>query len=238
MFIWKGARYRICSPLYDLITEEIKKQRSILEAYIQGHPDFKTSFRPLCLHSGAPSIAIQMARASEKTNVGPMAAVAGAIAEAGVKAACEAGAEEAIVENGGDIYLASSKEMFVGLYSGRGKLSDTLAFFIKPGDMPLAICSSSSRMGHSDSFGSCDLATVTAKDGALADAAATYVCNSVKKVEDIESVLEKSGTIPGVHGILIIKDNRIGMIGELPAIVKNPDPGLKNKITHDICWKF
>lgn len=238
LFTWKGARYRICSPAFELIIEEIKKQREILEAYIRQHPDFKTSFSPLCLLKEAPYLAMRMAQASEKTDVGPMAAVAGAIAEAGAQAAWTAGAEEAIVENGGDIYLASHKEIVVGLYPGGGKLSLTLAFLIKPADMPLAICSSSSRMGHSDSFGSCDLATVTAKNGALADAAATRVCNSVKKAEDIKPVLEKMITIPGILGVLIIKDDHIGMIGELPALVKNRDPDLKNKITHDSCWEF
>jgi ApbE superfamily uncharacterized protein (UPF0280 family) len=57
-------------------------------------------------------------------------------------------------------------------------------------------------------------------------------------VTDIKPVLEKAAGIPGVRGILIIKDDRIGMIGELPALVKNRDPELKSKITHDSCWEF
>ena len=92
-------------------------------------------------------------------------------------------------------------------------------------------------MGHSESFGACNLATVTAKDGALADAAATLACNSVKGVEDIKPVLESTIIIPKILGVLIIKDDCIGMIGELPEVVKNIDPELKGKITHDQGWE-
>ena len=167
LFSWKGATYRICSPAFDLIIKEIKKQRNLLEAYIRKHPVFQTALHPIALLPFAPSIAQQMADAADKTGVGPMAGVAGAIAHTGVLAARRAGTEEAVVENGGDIFLSSDREIVVGLYSGRGKLMDALAFFVKPKHMPLAICSSSSRMGHSESFGACDLATVTAKELSL-----------------------------------------------------------------------
>jgi uncharacterized protein len=236
LFTWKAARYRICSPAFHLITGEIKKQRELLETYIRQHPAFKSSLVPLSLLDSAPPLALTMADAARKTDVGPMAAVAGGIAEAGVKAACAAGVDEAIVENGGDIYLTAERKIHVGLYSGGGKLADTLAFCISPGEMPLAICSSSSRMGHSASFGACDLATVTSKEGALADAAATRICNDVKEVKDIEPVLEVMISVPGILGILIIKDDHIGMIGNLPRLVKNRDPDLHRKITRDSCW--
>ncbi|MBN2439783.1 MAG: UPF0280 family protein [Spirochaetales bacterium] len=236
LFAWKDALYRISSPSYDIIVNEIKHQRYVLENYIRKHPAFKTSLTPLPLLSKAPPIAEVMSDAALVTNVGPMAGVAGAIAHAGVTAACRDGADEAIIENGGDIYLTSTREILVGLYSGGGKLTNALAFLVKPDAMPLALCSSSSHMGHSGSFGNCDLATVTAKNGALADAAATLVCNSVKSKGDIEIVLERTITIPGILGVLIIKDDHIGMIGELPELVKNADPEIKSKITHDPVW--
>jgi ApbE superfamily uncharacterized protein (UPF0280 family) len=232
-FEWKQARYRICSSHYSVVVESIKKSRALLEEYIEYYTDFKTSLVPLTLKQTAPPIARSMAEAAKKTGVGPMAAVAGAIAETAAKTAILAGADEAIVENGGDIYLISRHSVSVGIYPGNGKLAHTLAFFITPEQMPLAICSSSSKMGHSLSFGICDLATIVSQDGALADAAATSACNAVRTEDDIKSACEKIVSIPGILGVLIIKDERVGIAGDLPQLIKNVDPELKYTITHD-----
>lgn len=100
-----------------------------------------------------------------------MAAVAGAVAQATVEAARRQGVAAAIVENGGDIFSGYADGGAGGPFAGREHpAADRLAFRITPGEQPLAICSSSSRMGHSLSFGDCDLATVISADGALADA--------------------------------------------------------------------
>jgi ApbE superfamily uncharacterized protein (UPF0280 family) len=135
------------------------------------------------------------------------------------------------VENGGDIFLASFEEAVVGLFAGAGSLRDALAFVVKPAEMPLSICSSSSTMGHSLSFGNCDLATVVAGSGALADAAATFACNSVKEAGDMEPALDAVMRIHGVRGALIVKGEKIGLAGDLPRLVKNNDRSLRRKIT-------
>jgi ApbE superfamily uncharacterized protein (UPF0280 family) len=232
-FEWKQARYRICSSHYSVVVESIKKNRALLEEYIESHTDFKTSLEPLVVKQGAPPLALSMAEAAKKTGVGPMAAVAGAIAEAAARAAMTAGADEAIVENGGDIYVISGHNVTIGLYPGEGKLAHALAFLVTPEYMPLAICSSSGRMGHSLSLGMCDCATIVSRDASLADAAATSACNAVKTKDDIEIVCNEIVSIPGILGALIIKDERVGIAGELPQLVKNCDPELKSKITRD-----
>jgi len=220
---WKGARYRICSPLEDCITAEIRRQRRLLEAYIVRHPAFGSSLEPLAADGDAPRIVRWMAARSRLAEVGPMAAVAGAIAELAARAALGRGAEEAIVENGGDVFLASPRLVTVGLFAGANALADKLAFLIEPSLMPLSVCSSSSFMGHSLSLGQCDLATVVARDAALADAAATRACNLVRTEGDVSPVLEKVVSIPGVSGVLLVKGDRIGMAGELPELVRCSD---------------
>jgi ApbE superfamily uncharacterized protein (UPF0280 family) len=75
-------------------------------------------------------------------------------------------------------------------------------------------------MGHSFSFGECDLATVVAKDASLADAAATQAANLVRTVDDIDSALENIAGIEGVDGVMIIKGDRVGLAGKLPPLVK------------------
>ncbi len=231
-FVWKEANLRICSERADTVKEEVKRQRGLLDAYIERHPEFQSSLVPVALLPRAPQIAERMAAAAAPCGVGPMAAVAGAVAEIAAEAALAAGAREAIVENGGDIYLVSPEEVLVGLYAGEHPLSGRLAFRLSPSFMPVAVCSSSSRFGHSLSFGDCDLATIVARDGSLADAAATLAGNSVKVAGDVEPALERIMAIPGIRGVLIIKEDRVGVAGDLPPLVRCEDPDFSAKAFH------
>lgn len=219
-FTHKGASYRICCDKFDVVKAEVVCQRRILEDYIARHPDFGRSFEPLELPDDAPPIAQRMARAARLSEVGPMAAVAGAMAQCAAEAGLAAGAKEVIVDNGGDIYLRTTEPVIIGLDSGGTELADRLAFSLKANDTPLAICSSSGRMGHSASLGQCDLATVVSKDAALADAAATRAANLVHSVEDVDAAMEQIIGIEGVDGVIIVKDERVGLAGQLPSLVK------------------
>lgn len=219
-FTYKEAVLRICCSGFDAATAEIVRQRHILEDYIRRHPEFQTSLVPLGLHEDAPEIARHMAWAGERVGVGPMAAVAGAMAQCAAKAALAAGAEEVIVDNGGDIHLQAVEPVVISLGTGTSKLADRLAFRIEPEQTPLSICSSSGMMGHSTSLGRCDLATIVAKDAALADAAATQAANLVQTTNDVDAALERIMAIRDITGVLIVKDDRIGLAGRLPPLVK------------------
>jgi ApbE superfamily uncharacterized protein (UPF0280 family) len=231
-FTWKEANLRICSQRADLVIERVKLLRAELDGYIERHPAFKSAFSPIPLLSEAPEIAVRMARAAEPCGVGPMAAVAGAVAQMAAEAAAAAGAREAIVENGGDIYLICRETVFVGLFAGDHPLSGRLALRFEPGRTPVSVCSSSSRFGHSMSLGDCDLATIVSTDGALADAAATLAGNSVKSPEDVEPTLEKVSAIPGIQGVILIKEDRMGVAGDLPPLVRCEDPNFQGKTFH------
>src|SRR4030043_72049 len=63
----------------------IIKYRKPLEEYINRHPLFLHSLEPFSVEEDAPVIVRDMAQAASIAGVGPMAAVAGAIAEAGGK---------------------------------------------------------------------------------------------------------------------------------------------------------
>ena len=219
-FTHKEAAFRICCDKFDAVTAQIVRQRRILEDYIERDPDFRDSLEPIDLHTDAPEIAQRMARAARLLGVGPMAAVAGAMAQCAAEAALEAGAAEAIVENGGDIYLRAAEPVIIALVTGTAKLADQLAFSLQPQDTPVAICSSSGKMGHSKSLGRCDLAAVIAPDAALADAAATQAANLVGSVEDVDPTLERIAGVEGIDGLMIVKDDRVGLAGSLPPLVK------------------
>ncbi|MDO9229656.1 MAG: UPF0280 family protein [Syntrophales bacterium] len=219
-FIHKEAVLRICCEPFEAVTREIVRQRAILEDYIRRHPHFQHALQPVAARADAPEVARRMARAANRVGVGPMAAVAGAMAQLAVEAALRAGAEEAIVDNGGDIYLQTVEPVIIGLYPGESGQIGRLAFSLQARDTPLSICSSSGKMGHSLSLGQCDLATVVAKDAALADAAATLAANLVKAVCDVEPALNQMVSIDGVSGVMIVKNGHVGLAGKLPPLVK------------------
>jgi len=219
-FEHREARFRICSDQFDAATAAIVRLRRELGDYITRQPAFQTNMEPLALLPDAPEIAQRMAHAADAVGVGPMAAVAGAVAQLAAEAAREAGAPETIVDNGGDVYVCATAPVLVGLYAGRDAPTRGFALRVEPEQTPLAACSSSGAMGHSTSLGRCELATVVATDAALADAAATQAANLVKSESDIEPALEAISSIPGIHGVLIVHANRVGLIGQLPKLVR------------------
>ncbi|MGE5295970.1 MAG: UPF0280 family protein [Solirubrobacterales bacterium] len=222
-FTYREAVLRISCSHFDVVASEIVRQRHILEEYIRRHPEFQHSLVPISTHPDAPEIARHMAWAAAQVGVGPMAAVAGAMAQWAAKAALAAGAQEAIIDNGGDVYLKAVEPVIIQLGTGTSKLADRLAFQVEPQDTPLSICSSSSKMGHSMSLGRCDLATVVAKDAALADAAATQAADLVVTPADIDATLERLMKIRDILGVLLVKDDRIGLIGKLPRLIKTAE---------------
>jgi len=229
-FSYKGANFRILCDRFDAVTAEIVRLRSVLEAYIARQPEFATSLDPIELLGDAPQIARRMAHAARLVGVGPMAAVAGTVAQMSAEAA---DGVETIVENGGDVFLSTNRPVKVGLYAGDGPLSDSLAFSIPPESTPLAVCSSSGVMGHSLSLGKCDLACCVSPNASLADAAATKAANLVKAPGDVEPALETIAAIEGVSGILLVQGDQIGMAGDLPQLVRNRDAELGQKVTRD-----
>ncbi len=229
--VYKDAKLRVSCPRRDLVEQELRRQREILEAYIARQPEFLSALEPIRLLADAPEIAARMDAASQLTGVGPMAAVAGAMAEACAQAALAAGASEAVVENGGDLYAVSPEPVVIGIHAGASKISGRLAFAIAPESMPISLCSSSSTMGHSLSFGDCDLATIVSKDAALADAAATLACNSVRSAADFDRVLASVSAIPGVLGLMLVKGDEVAICGSLPPIVKADPAETARKVT-------
>ena len=232
-FAHKGANFRIRCDRFEAVTAEIVRLRGVLEAYIGRHAEFATALAPIELKDGAPDIARRMADAARAVGVGPMAAVAGTVAQLAAQAGLAAGADEAVVENGGDIYLAARRTVVIGLYAGSGPLAETLALAVPPQRMPTAICSSSGTMGHSLSLGRCDLATVVARSASLADAAATQAANLVRTQADIDPALNRIGSVDGVDGVLIVLGERVGLIGQVPPLVRHRDAELGRKVTRD-----
>ncbi len=197
--------------------ESVLKYRHQLETYIAMHPEFFKSLVPLKEDPYAPEIGREMIRTSNLAHVGPMAAVAGAMAEFVSKDLLKF-SKQVIIENGGDTYLATSRERMIGIYAGTSPLSLKLGIVISPEDSPVGVCTSSGTVGPSLSFGKADAVCILSKSAALADAAATAVGNLVRDERDIERGLEKGKEIEGVLGTLIIVDDRMGVWGNIRLV--------------------
>ena len=194
--------------------ESVLKYRHQLETYIAMNPGFQQSLVPLADDPYAPEIVKEMIQTSQRAGVGPMATVAGVIADTVSKDLLKL-SKEVIVENGGDIHLASSRERTIGIYAGDSPLSLKIGIVISPEDTPLGICTSSGTVGPSLSFGKANAVCILSKSSAFADAVATAVGNVVKEKKDISLGLGRAREIDGVLGTLIIIEEKMGVWGKM-----------------------
>jgi ApbE superfamily uncharacterized protein (UPF0280 family) len=197
--------------------KSLLNQRSLLENYIKKYPQFLTSLLPLPKDDLAPAIVRDMLITSNSCEVGPMAAVAGAIAQFVGNDLSDL-AETLIIENGGDIYLKSKDKLTVSVYAGESPLSYKVNFIVKPEKTSLGICTSSATVGPSLSFGKADAVCVISPSATLADAAASAIGNKVKSKGNIKSALDFGIKIKGVTGIIIILGNEMGAIGDIEFV--------------------
>jgi len=191
--------------------------RNTIETYIKLYPEFTNALNPINHQGAAPKIIQDMLDAAKLANVGPMASVAGAVAEYTGICLLE-NTREILVENGGDIFVKSDSETIFSIYAENTPFSMTTGILVKKRDNPYGICTSSGTLGHSKSFGKADAATVLSHSCPLADAVATSLGNMVKNASDIRKAIDIGMNIPGIQGIVIIKGESIGLWGDLKLV--------------------
>lgn len=191
--------------------------RADLEGYISTHPVFFESHVPVEVEPDAPEIVRAMAEAARHAGVGPMAAVAGAVAER-VARGLAAHSTEVIVENGGDLFIMGTAPRKVLVLAGDSPLSGKIAISLPARVAPIAVCTSFGKVGHSVNLGTLHAVTIVARSGALADAVATAAGNLVHGPEDIESALGKAMSVAGVRGAVIVADDALGALGRIELI--------------------
>ncbi|HNT34414.1 MAG TPA: UPF0280 family protein, partial [bacterium] len=188
------------SDLGTVAEQCVRYERACLEEYLARDSGFLNDLKPRDPRPEAPELVLSMCEAARLAGVGPMAAVAGAIAQSvGRKLCAQSG--EVLVENGGDIFVKTVGERTIALYAGVGSpFSMCLGLRIFPDQTPLGVCTSSGTVGHSLSFGKSDASVVVARDAALADATATALGNRIQSAKDIEPAFEWIQTVPGISG--------------------------------------
>jgi len=197
--------------------ELVLEHRGYVEAYINAYPDFMTTLDPWRQAGPAPNIISDMITAGANAGVGPMAAIAGAIAE-NVGLGLLDYTDQVMVENGGDVFIKTNTPVTVGIFAGASPLSMQVGIQLNCQKKPTAVCTSSGTLGHSLSLGQADAVCVVADSGALADAAATSIGNRIQSAADINDAIAAGQKIAEIAGIVIVAGEKIGAWGELELI--------------------
>ena len=191
--------------------------RNQLENYIRSHPLFLTALESYHEDIYAPQIVKEMIQATGDLNVGPMASVAGAIAQfVGEGLLKRTG--QVIVENGGDIFLKADRDITVSIFAGDSPLSGKLGISVPVKQMPCGICSSSGKTGHSLSLGQSDVICLVSSSSIRADGAATAVGNILKSGKDLEKAADAADEIEGIAGGVAIIGEKMAAWGEIELV--------------------
>lgn len=161
----------------------LKHAYSNLETY--RHPEWFSSYKPIDAYPNAPLLLKRMSEAAHSADVGPMAAVAGAIADLLLETLSNAYTFSfCSIENGGDCAIVSTRATYVALASESARFQGFLTLELPPGHWGVA--TSSGTVGHSINFGQADTCTIVASSGALADAWATRCSNAIHDKSTLE----------------------------------------------------
>jgi ApbE superfamily uncharacterized protein (UPF0280 family) len=195
--------------------EAIRGLRADLEAYMALHPEFVSSLVPLACPPEASDIVRRMCQAANVAKVGPMAAVAGTIAQMTAERLVHL-SPDILVENGGDVFAFSNKERTIGLLPDPAN-DMVVGVTVMAHEFPVAFCSSSATIGHSLSFGTGDLVAVRSPNASLADAVATSLANLLHKPKDIHKVVAQARAWEdeGVDGVFVQHGEDIGVWGKM-----------------------
>jgi len=206
-----------------LAKKKLKDDLEFLHSFVEENSDWKESYIPIISGNQHPII-LAMENSGKICDVGPMAAVAGVLADRMQEViSTQTKANVAVVENGGEIIISSKEDILIHLMVKSTDLQGKLGFMFKGGSQPLGVATSSGQFGHADSLGEADTVTVFAETAGIADAAATRICNSVKGEnyqESINNGIEEAKKIKAIKGLLIVRKNLIGRYGNLPELVR------------------
>jgi ApbE superfamily uncharacterized protein (UPF0280 family) len=211
--LWISAGQDLEEKARDLVFQ----CRYEIESYIRTHPLFKTALQPLPPDPYAPPVVKEMLETTARVGVGPMAAVAGAIAQY-VGTGLMEYSKEVIVENGGDIYMQADRPLTVSIFAGDSPLSARIGLSIAEKQMPLGVCTSSGRIGHSLSLGVSHAVTVLAGSAVLADSAATALANTILERNDLEAAAATACDITGIIGGVAILGNTMASWGDVALV--------------------
>lgn len=178
-------------------------------------PAFGTSLVPIEVPDTSPPMIRAMAEAAKVCGVGPMAAVAGTIAEYAARSFMDR-SPNILVENGGDLFLCSTRRRVAAILADPSG-GASLGVALEPEVFPCSLCASSATIGHSLSLGRGDLVVARSANASLADAAATALCNLLKTPDDLARATDKAQEF-GLDGIFAQCGGQITVWGAMELV--------------------
>lgn len=192
----------------------LKRLRTEMESYLAKDPAYGITLSPYTPAGDAPDILVGMAEAAAEAGIGPMGAVAGAVAEyIGSRIREMYSCREVVVENGGDIYADVAAGIEIPVFAGSSPLSQRVGIFIPDGGQ-FGICTSSGTVGPSLSLGSADAVMTVCGNAALADSYATAFANRIRSKSDVAKVIDRIKAVPAISGAICIKEDMFGICGQ------------------------
>lgn len=210
--LWIGVDDGSYSPSmeHDIYARLVDLRRS-MDAYLALDPAYRTALVPYDAATAAPQIMKDMSAVCHRTGIGPMSAVAGAVAK---YIADGIDSSEVIVENGGDIYARAREDMDISVFAGSSPLSEKVGLHIPAAAFPLGVCTSSGTVGPSLSLGRADAVMIVCRDVLLADSYATAMANRIRTADDLEPVIGQIQNKSDILGALAVKDDRMAVCGQ------------------------
>ena len=199
-------------------TDAIVRTRRDIARQISDDPFFLTTFEPYDCPRTACETVQRMCEAAASAGVGPMATVAGTVAQHALEAMVEEGCTHCWVDNGGDIALLLDRPVTVEVFCDLTS-SDAVGLELTPSGDPLGVCASSGRLGHSVSLGDADIAVAQCDSAILADALATAIGNSVSTEDDLGRCFGRFRDLQGFRGALVLRDGSAGMFGSIDRVL-------------------
>jgi len=203
--------------LFELARKALVEVRHSIEGYIAQDRAFATSLKPMSVAANAPSVITRMSDAGRSWNVGPMASVAGAVAQA-VGEQLAGQSRTVIVENGGDVYIKAPTPVSLALYAGESSPFTDKVMFKVEAKQGLGVCTSSGLVGPSLSFGKADAVVSIAEDAAFADAAATAIANRIQCEDDVDKVVAEQEKQGRLLGLIACCGEKLGLWGDIELV--------------------
>lgn len=183
-----------------------------IQSYAIRDPAFRSSKRPIEVPDSAPDIVRQMVEQSAIAGVGPMFTFRGALTEFVGRKIAEASSEVAIT-CGDDHFVITRRRARLALGRSVKGQDHRLAIVVRPEVGPQGIFAAmeSSPMRAESAGG----LVVAARSCILADAAGAGATAILSKPNSLRAALTYLRRLPGVHGAMVIRGDRIGVAGAL-----------------------
>jgi ApbE superfamily uncharacterized protein (UPF0280 family) len=183
-----------------------------IQSYAIRNPDFRRNKRPISVPDAAPAIVRQMAEQAALAGVGPMFTFRGALTEFVGRKIAES-MPEVTVWCGEDHFVITRRRARLGLGPSSGGRHDSMALVVKPELGPQGIYAALARSPMRS--GTVDGLVVVARSCILADAAGAAATAILSRPNALRTALTYLQRLPGVHGAMVIRGERIGVAGAL-----------------------